>query len=318
MNRSPQAVIIIISVSVFLLFCGCASTEYVPAAEAAAAYYNLGNAYTELERNRDAVTAFTKALELDPGLLSAGFNLARVYIILGEYEQSIEQLDQLAAEDPQNRSVLEMKAWVFHLQGEDQKALGIYDSVLAGFSGSRNSLYNSAVLLSGKGEFEKSLERFERYVSLYPDEQTVIFEIAKIQTALENYEGAFEWAEKYLELNPDDLSAIELTGDLQAERNLYADAVRTYRRITETETPDEDNSAQKGRVYFKMAEILLKYMEDSERGLAALENSVKTGWKEPEYYDRLLSVKESSWYDDVFKLLGEGESAAADSPADEN
>ena len=319
MFKSPRRIIPGILILAVLALSGCASSNYVPASEAAAAYYNLGNAYSELGRHQDAAAAFIKALELDPELMSAGFNLARVYIILGNYDQSLEQLDELLAEDPSNRSVLETKAWVFHMKGDDETALQIYNSVLDEFSGSRNSLYNAGVLSAENGEFSSALEKFEKFYQLYPDEEGIAFEIAKIKAQMGDYDEASDWIDKYMAGNPGDYSAQELAGDILTERKLYADAVKTYRTITDkasednTENIPDDNLL--GRVYFKTAEILLQYMEDAERGLEALEKSAATGWKDDEYYKHLLSAEDESWYSDVFKIIGNEESAGTEAPA---
>ncbi len=298
---------------IMIILAGCSTSAGITSEEAAEAYYNLGNAYTELGRNQDAVNAYTRARQLDSELLSAGFNLARVYIFLEKYEKSLEQLDELLVEDPSNRIILETRAWVYHLMGDDSTALAIYEEVLSDFETSRNSLYNSAVLLSENQDLEEALTRFKKLFEYYPDEEEAVFEIASLEAELGNYDSASLWLEKRLEMNPEDIEALELSGDVFTERRMYTEAVDDYRQLVQKAGSAEDESFPEetlGRVYFKIAEILLKYMEDLDNGFEALQNSVGTGWKGQEYYDRLLENSGAEWYSDVLEIIGPDEKKA--------
>lgn len=280
-------------------FTSCA-TGRVPAEEVAEVWYNLGNAYTELGRNSDAVNAYIIARRLNPDLLSAGFNLARVHILLKQYDESLRQLDILLDSDPKNRTVLETKAWVYHLLGDNDSALDLYNIILADFDGSRNSLYNSALILSEEQKPEDALKRFKKFVDLYPDEDSVIFEIAYIEASLENYEEALFWLDKRLTAVPDDAAALELSGDMYVKRKLYADAVTTYRHLSSLSELENETV---GRVLFKTGEILLLYMEDVESGTAAIQASVDSGWQNKDDFERLLSHTEVEWFESVFEIL---------------
>lgn len=300
-----------------LVVYSCRTAGTVPAEEAADAWYNLGNAYTELGRHDDAVKAFLKAQKLNPELMSAGFNLARVQILQKKYDDSINQLDNLLRVDPGNRLILETKAWAFHLKGDDAAALEIYNQVLDVFSDSRNSLYNSALILVELKKNERALKRFTRLVEVYEDEISSVFEIAKLNAVMGNSSEALLWLEKYLALYPDDYAALELAGDMYAAEKQFAEAVTEYRFILDSDsdvdlmTPD-----LLGRVNLKAAEILLIFMEDLNGGLSALRESVDYGWKDQDVYDRLLSYENAGWFDDVRELLDlDEESPEADESA---
>ncbi len=309
----------VILILVILAFSGCQTTDRITVKEAAEAYFNLGNAYSELNRHQEAVLAYTRARQLDPELLSAGYNLARVFIMLEKYDESLKQLDELLKTDSENRILLETKAWIYHLQNNNTKALEIYNGILETFESSRNSLHNSALLLIEEDEKEEALRRFKKLYELYPDEDSAVLQIAVLEAGLENYEEASLWLEKRLDFDPDDLEALELAGDVFKERLMYADAVKAYRRITAMLSDGEsasdkapDNSNRLGRVYFKTAEILLKSMEDYEGGLTALKKSVDSGWKSREDFDRLLEETDASWYSRAFELLGTEEFSDAE------
>jgi len=302
--KTRSTILLFLVAAVFLN--GCGTPASVPAEDAAKAWFNLGNAYTELGRHSDAVKAYIKARDLDSDLLSAGFNLARVHIILEQYAEGLEQLELLLENDPKNRNVLETIAWVYHLQGDNAAALEIYDRVLADFDGSRNSLYNSALILSDDGSYTLASKRFERLFELYPEEDSVMFEIAFLEAALENPEKSLIWLDKRLAVDPDDIAALELSGDMHVLRKSYGDALIVYRQIFPLLTAGEEfglPTEVEGRVSFKVGELLLLYIEDVEGGTEAIQRSVDTGWSDQVFYARLLSYSEAEWYETVSKLL---------------
>ncbi len=296
--------------TVFLVS-GCSTEAGITVTEAADVWYNLGNAYTELERHEDAVEAFARARELDPELFSAGYNLARVYIHLKKYKDSHELLDELLKNDSGNRIAAETKAWVYHLQDNDEDALALYDEILGFSSASRNSLYNSAMILTGQEEYSEALSRLLRLVDYFPDEKTVYFNIAFLEAELGNDANALEWLQKQLEVEPDDVRAWELSGDIYAGQSRYGESVTEYRKALSVLVVEEEGGKQAvkpdsttiGRLNFKTAEILLVHIEDETAGLDALQKVKKSGWIGEDEFKRLLSYEEKDWLEKAAEIL---------------
>lgn len=303
--------LLLLSFIILVLLSGCASSAGVTVSEVAEVWYNLGNAYNELDRHQDAVEAYSRARELEPELFSAGYNLARVYIYLKKYDESLELLDELLKTDPANRTAAETKAWVYHLQGDNSTALDIYNEILSESPANRNSLYNSAMILKGRGENTLSLERLLDLVEYYPGEKTVYFDIAFIEAELNNHENALGWLQKQLVEVPDDLRAYELSGDIYASLSRFGEAVAEYREaLSLNEKTAEDDEGESipdsdisGRLNFKIAEIFLVYIEDESEGIAALEEVEASGWGSDEDFKRLFSNEEVGWFTAATEIL---------------
>ena len=67
--------------------------------DSASAFFNRGNALVQLNRLDDAVSAYTRALELDPGIADARYNRQLVELFLETEENSRKQESEDAAND---------------------------------------------------------------------------------------------------------------------------------------------------------------------------------------------------------------------------
>ena len=73
-----------------LLFSGC--TSQVQQKDLATEFFNLGNAYFELQKYDKAIEYYMQAIELDDTLIKANYNLARVYIEKNDFNKAQEIL----------------------------------------------------------------------------------------------------------------------------------------------------------------------------------------------------------------------------------
>jgi tetratricopeptide (TPR) repeat protein len=65
-----------------------------------AIFYNLGLAYGDLDQLENAIQAFKKAIAIEPGNLNARFDLSRLYIASGDFQEARHQLQQILKIDP--------------------------------------------------------------------------------------------------------------------------------------------------------------------------------------------------------------------------
>jgi Ca-activated chloride channel family protein len=67
--------------------------------DSAEAHYNRGNALVQMNRLEDAVSAYSRALELDPGLAEASYNRQLVEIFLEDEEEAADERSQQSADE---------------------------------------------------------------------------------------------------------------------------------------------------------------------------------------------------------------------------
>ena len=65
-------------------------------------YYNLAKLYQDVERPKEAIELYQRALSLNPGYKDAYFNLGRLYQQLGDDQKAVEAYNQMIQTDPRN------------------------------------------------------------------------------------------------------------------------------------------------------------------------------------------------------------------------
>lgn len=136
---------------VAIVLAACATDPTVR--ELAEEYVNLGNAYFESGDLARSFELFERALELDPGVIAASYNAARVQIERGQITAAIDLLQRLLRDDPDNVIYRETLAYAWYRLGDVPQALDTYRQVRAAAPGLVRAAYNMAQI---QLEFERA------------------------------------------------------------------------------------------------------------------------------------------------------------------
>ena len=134
-----------------IVLAACATDPTVR--ELAEEYVNLGNAYFESGDLARSFELFERALELDPGVIAASYNAARVQIERGQITAAIDLLQRLLRDDPDNVIYRETLAYAWYRLGDVPQALDTYRQVRAAAPGLVRAAYNMAQI---QLEFERA------------------------------------------------------------------------------------------------------------------------------------------------------------------
>ena len=169
----------------------------------------LGAAYDQLKRPKEAIAAYQRASDMEPGDLRTLDALAQALLADNQLDEALKQYQELAAEDPENSSAL------VHI-GEIQRRQGKYEDALATIRKARKikpedleAGYNEGLLLDVLGRYDEAAAAYEKMVDL---------------TSHAN--GAYKEDEK-------DNRAIflERLGMVYHEQNKTAEAIATYQKL---------------------------------------------------------------------------------------
>lgn len=267
----------------------------VPPTKVAEVYYNLGNAYFELNNFNSAVNAYLHAIELDQSMVSASYNLARVYIESKQIDKGMDLLNDLLEDDPENSVLLGTLGWALFLTDDLSGSLDVYKGILERIEDDDNALYNAAVLSLKLEHKEEALSYFSKLYDLKQDPM-LLFRIGSLSLELEKIADAISYLAAYKEKNPEHFETLLALGRAYAIDELYFESLSAYDAALTIEEGDRN-------ALFEKAEILLKYVEDEENGLASFNSAVENGFKNKERLQELINYPDLIGLDEIVKTI---------------
>ncbi|MFP4516464.1 MAG: XrtA/PEP-CTERM system TPR-repeat protein PrsT [Desulfovibrionales bacterium] len=197
---------------------------------------------------KGAIVLFKNALEKDQNYYEARFQLAKVYLTTGKYDQAERELQKVVRQDPKNEEVQLQLARLYNFTGKPDLALHEMENYLQSHPGSaeayeiigeshlRNRQPDLAEEFFGKalkvaparitpklelarialsqGELAKSRELVSEILSQYPENTKALYLLAGLDARQKEDDQLLPLYQKIAKLDPDDYGARYKTGFL--------------------------------------------------------------------------------------------------------
>jgi tetratricopeptide (TPR) repeat protein len=214
--------------------------------------FALGAAYDQLKQSKDAIAAYQRAADMDPGDAQTLDALAQALLADNQLDEALKQFKLVTEADPENVEPL------IHI-GEIQRRQGKYEDALTTIRKARKmdptSLeagYNEGLLLDVLGRYDEATQTYEKMLEL-PD----TFHANGAYTSEEKSRRSF---------------FLERLGQLYAEQNKVDQAIATYQKLIDL-GGDEALAGYEGqvetygeaRMYDRAVEMSRKAVEASPK-----------------------------------------------------
>jgi len=128
----------------------------------------LSSLYNARSQNDKALTILNEALVIDPGNPRITYNLALLYVELGDARRAFRNFDRTAMLNGQTEQYYANYALFSHQQGKASKAKGLYREGLQRYPFSERLNYGAAWFYIQSGENEKAMSYIRRLKELNP------------------------------------------------------------------------------------------------------------------------------------------------------
>jgi tetratricopeptide (TPR) repeat protein len=128
--------------------------------------FTLGAAYDQMKQPKDAISAYQRAEDLEPGDLRTMDALAQALLNDDQLDQALKQYKQVAEADPENNEPLIHISEIERRQGKYQDALATIDKALKIDPTSLEAGYNQGLLLDVLGRFDEAAQTYQKMVDL--------------------------------------------------------------------------------------------------------------------------------------------------------
>ena len=165
--------------------------------------YVKGKSFIDKKDFSQAFVQLNKIVEIQPDFLSPHYDLARLYLIMGETDKSIEEYKKLADLDPENASVHLSIGNIYSRQGKVDKALDEYKQVLVLAPDSPVG-YNELAYHYAESEtnLDEALEYALKAAKLAPKDASILDTLGWVYFKKDNFNKAIESLKSAVEARP--------------------------------------------------------------------------------------------------------------------
>ncbi len=209
-----------------------ASSEYIY-------YFNRGIEYKRDGKIEQAIEAYKKAIELQPGYTDSYFNLSRIYESKYGKDKSIELLRQGIKEAPDSLLLYDELGYIYKDSGDLDNASKIFQEAITKVQGNCDKA-NVARIFEGLGliyyankKFDLALDTFNKALEQNPRSSTIYTNIGATYTAKGDSKKALTSLETALQLNPKDAVAHNNLGDILAQQGRINEAILEFNKALE-------------------------------------------------------------------------------------
>ncbi len=173
--------------------------------------FTLGAAYEQMKQPKDAIAAYKRAEDLEPGDPRTIDALAQALFNDEQYDEALKQYQQLAENDPENNEALIHISEIQRRQGKYDEALATINKALKIDPTSLEAGYNQGLLLDVLGRFDDAVQAYQNMLN---------------QNSISHANGAYTDEEK----NNRSIF-LERLGAVYLEQNKIDLAVATYQKM---------------------------------------------------------------------------------------
>ena len=169
----------------------------------------LGASYEQLKRTKDAIAAYQRAADLEPGDARTLEALAQALLNDNQFDEALKQYGELLKADPENVSALVHISEIQRRQGKYEDALATIRKARAKDANNLEAGYNEGLLLDVLGRLDDAAKVFEKMVDLTSHAN------GAYTTEEKNNRGIF----------------LERLGTVYHEQNKTSDAIAAYQKM---------------------------------------------------------------------------------------
>ena len=193
----------------------------------------LGSAYLELKRIKEAQRSFALALEVRPDDPSALVGQAKILAATGNAKGAMQEVDELLVKWPQQPDALTFKASLALAQGQKGEAVRYMKQVVQLQPGNPIVAFSLVSLLFQLGELDEATRQIESIRKSSPNDARTTYLDAMLAFKQGKFVTARQLALQVLKVAPDNLPSLMLAGAASYELDAQQQAQEYLQKVLE-------------------------------------------------------------------------------------
>ena len=159
-------------------------------------YNNLGNAYHKIGKNKQAITAFKEALEINPMDEKAYNNLAISYHATGDYQQAVNSYHAALKINPDYAQAYYNLGYLYDTIGDKKQAATLYIRTLETNPDHIQAHNNLAAIFQADGNYKLAIALYKKALLIKQNHPTTHMNLATIYYDIKQYALAIKHYDK--------------------------------------------------------------------------------------------------------------------------
>jgi tetratricopeptide (TPR) repeat protein len=169
--------------------------------------FSFGLILDEMERYKEAIRCYDKAIEIKPDKHEAWYNRGAALDDLGEYREAVASYDKALQIKPDKHEAWYNRGIALRNLGEYKEAVASYDNALQIKPDKHEAWYNRGIALRNLGEYREAVASYDNALQFKPDDHEAWHNRGNALHNLGEYKEAVASYHKALQIQPDDHEA---------------------------------------------------------------------------------------------------------------
>ena len=241
---------------------------------------NRGNLLRALGRREDALSSYGDALRIEPGHRDAGLRYCSLLTELGRMEEALAGYQEVLVSSPEDLEALFNQGVVLAALDRATEAVASYDRVLAIKPDFVEALNNRGIARWKDRQCESAVADYDRALTLRPDYAEAHHNRGIVMTYMRRWDDALASYDRAVACNDEYADAWSNRGSLLADMGRHDEALASYDRALEIKPDFPEALNNRGGVFRKMG-LHERSAQDYSRLLtlnSAYEHAIGNRW----------------------------------------
>lgn len=190
---------------------------------------------------QEAITKFNQALQRDPNIDAAYYELSRIAYESGNMEKATENAQKAIDINPDNEYYYQYLAEAKGASGDYVEAANVYKELIKRKPKEYNYYYDWAYMLTKAEKYKEAIDVYNQLEQKTGVQEDLIFQKQPLYIKLGKVDDCIKDIEKLAKEYPEQTRYIALIGEVYKSNKMYDKAIDTYERILAKE-PNNANA----------------------------------------------------------------------------
>jgi serine/threonine protein kinase len=215
-------------------------------------YMKRAQAYTDLNKDKEAIADYTKVIELDPQDVHAYTNRGSSYMAKEAWDLSMKDEDKALSLSPNHVNAICTRAIVFMEEEDYPEALAECEKAIQLDPGRFDAYLTRGRVYMRTKEYAKALKEFDAVVRMEPQMTHGYWNRSQCYSELNQYEKSIADATKAIELDPTDPYLYGNRASIYLEKNHFSSALNDINKALQIDPESIDALSTRADYYNSM------------------------------------------------------------------